>query len=65
MEKEKVYAQAGDGECQFTERCYNRLYNEELCFVCCYNTSATPRGYFKALSPEVELTEEEADMIES
>lgn len=61
--KETEYYSCGDGECQFAKRCVNA--GDDLCYVCCYNTGATPRSYFSPKSERLALTEEEQDMIES
>ncbi|BDR74312.1 hypothetical protein K144316041_p21510 (plasmid) [Clostridium tetani] len=56
----REYVPCGDGECKFTERCYN--YNSDNCYVCMFNTGATTRDFFEG---EEDLSDEERDMIES
>ena len=57
---EREYQQTGDGECKLVTQCHNR--RGDYCYVCMYNTAATPQDYYEG----EELSEEErANLIES
>lgn len=59
---ELEYQHAGDGQCKLTDTCKN--HNNEYCFVCMFNTSATPRDYYEGeLRKDVELNLD--DLIET
>lgn len=59
----REYINCGNGTCQFGNRCRN--YKSDECYVCMFNTNATTRDYFDAISEKNEMDNEERDMIES
>lgn len=59
----REYISCGDGLCQFGDRCRN--YRSDECYICMFNTGATPRDYFEANSEEDKMDNEERDMIEN
>ena len=52
----RKYETTGDGECPFTDVCNND--QSDFCYVCMYNTSATPRDF---LDTTEDLSEDERD----
>jgi len=59
----REFVPCGDGNCQFGNRCQN--YRSDECYVCMFNTSSTPRDYFRPKNPEDTMDEKEQDMIEN